>query len=123
MVSPRHRNRIMRMPTAVLLALSLNTVAVAAPAADEDAVVLEPLSAAPAYDPLFGRDALLRAFLAGSTPCLGCDARPVAQRRNVAVDVLKYVLWPATPPEPDAATRFAFELKVHDAPDLEYLMP
>lgn len=86
-------------------------------------VVLEPLSATPRADALYEGDALLRALLSRSTPCLGCDARARPEPRSLAGELLHYLLLPAIPAEPDEASRLAFEIKLQDSPDLEYLRP
>ena len=108
----------------IVIAAALLLVAPAlaqSPAGEDDATALEPLVVTPGSGE--SEAELLRALLERSAPCLGCDARPAAAPRQPVADLLGYLLLPATPPEPDAASRISFREKARDAPDLRYLEP
>jgi hypothetical protein len=86
-----------------------------------DVLDLEPIVVIAPQDPLDRSQRLLRLLVAESTPCLGCDAVLVQRPPSRAIQMLRYLLLPAVPPEVDEARRLAVHVKLHDSPDLEYL--
>jgi hypothetical protein len=84
----------------------------------EAATELEPVTVIAPIPPLDRSRHLLRLLVEKSAPCLGCDAAGTA--RDAQAELLQYLL-ASTPPEVDEATRLAFEVKLQDSPDLQYL--
>jgi hypothetical protein len=106
----------------LLAGLLLFGAAVAAPPpqrTDEaPPVELENLRVTARPAPLDAQRELLRQLVDRSAPCLGCD---VARRDASRAQRLRQMLFGTPPPEPDEAQLAAFEVKLKEAPDLEYL--
>jgi hypothetical protein len=105
---------------AVLIAIS--GFASASEPPDPAVFELEPIVVTPDRAPLDEPSRLLRILVEQSAPCLGCDA-VLARPPRPGVALLQYLLMPTAPPDVDEAARVALEVKLHDAPDLEYLRP
>lgn len=82
----------------------------------DEPVRLDELTVTGRPDPLLAQQRRLRMLLDTSAPCLGCDARATASREGVLAGILRFVLLPAIPAEPDAAHWLAAEAQCADAP-------
>lgn len=116
------RNTNLLTLTAALL-LQAGLAAAEPPAANEAPTELEPLIVYPSTLPLDEPARLLRLLVLRSTPCLGCDAVLRQPTPSPAAVLLQYLLVPSPPPEVDESRRLALDLKLQDAPDLDYLRP
>lgn len=89
----------------------------------EAAVPLDPIIVTGRVAPLDRSQYLLRILVEQSAPCLGCDAVLVQRRAPAVVRLLNYLLMPAEPPPVTEADRLAFDIKLQDSPELEFLRP
>ena len=103
-----------------LSALAATATAIAQPPADEP-VLLEPVTVTGRAAPLNRSLHMLRILVEQSAPCLGCDVIVRQAARPAALRLLSYMLLPAEPPPVTEAERLAFEIKVKDSPELEFL--
>ena len=109
--------------SAIVLTLAASTFGAADfVAADSgDRTELEPITVTGSTPPLDRSLKLLRIMVEQSTPCLGCDAVLRESRPAPTTTLLRYLLAHPSPNDVDAATKLASDVKLHDAPDLEYL--
>ena len=95
----------------MVLALTALLPAFAAHAADRtdadegETTQLEPIVVTPQPNPLDESMRHLHKLLDESTPCLGCELAPQKARQGLVENVVRYVLLPATPPNPDVEQR------------------
>lgn len=86
-----------------------------------DSVQLEDIVVTARPNPLDAAMLRLRVLLDTSTPCLGCDANAAPTRENVVMGLVRFVLLPSVPPEPDEAERVLAGLRCAQAgPGMDY---
>jgi len=122
-------NAMSTTPTTLARCAAIGALALAATAiaqADKPAegtVPLDTITVTGRAPPLDRSLYLLRILVEQSAPCLGCDAVLQQARTPPAIRLLNYLLMPAEPPPVSEAERLAFEIKLKDSPELEFLRP
>ena len=94
MLKVRLRARYVLPGLAALLVAFAANAAGRTDADEDEAAQLESIVVTPQANPLDE-----------STPCLGCELAPQKARQGLVENVVRYVLLPATPPNPDVEQR------------------